>query len=264
VIVGASTSISIMTRSTAWAVICFLVLPITIVFAVSLTDRSYLSLPQHGPSLQYYQNLLTSQAWLSSIMHSLIIATASTVIAVFAGTLCAIGCWRINSRASDAVRVLMLVPIIVPTIVYALGIYQFWVELKLIDSYPGVIIAHAVTALPYVVITVSTALAGFDPKLEQAALGLGADMSQTLCLVIVPNILPGIISGAIFAFIHSFDELIIVLFIAGRGVFTLPQRIWDSINESLDPTIAAVAAVLVLITVALLFVDIAIRNRRTS
>src|SRR5262249_12095513 len=253
-----------MTRSTAWAVICFLVLPITIVFAVSLTDRSYLSLPHDGPSLQYYQNLLTSQAWLTSILHSLIIAVASTAIAVFAGSLCAIGCWRINSRASDAVRVLMLVPIIIPTIVYALGIYQFWVDLKLIDSYLGVIIAHAVTGLPYVVITVSTALAGFDPKLEQAALGLGANMSQTLRLVIVPNILPGIISGAIFAFIHSFDELIIVLFIAGRSVFTLPQRIWDSINESLDPTIAAIAAMLVLITVALLFVDIIIRNRRTS
>jgi putative spermidine/putrescine transport system permease protein len=262
--VGALTNISIMTRSTAWAVICFLVLPITIVFAVSLTDRSYLSLPHDGPSLQYYQNLLTSQAWLTSILHSLIIAIASTAIAVFAGTLCAIGCWRINSRASDAVRVLMLVPIIIPTIVYALGIYQFWVDLKLIDSYLGVIIAHAVTGLPYVVITVSTALAGFDPKLEQAALGLGANMSQTLRLVIIPNILPGIISGAIFAFIHSFDELIIVLFIAGRSVFTLPQRIWDSINESLDPTIAAIAAVLVLITVALLFVDIIIRNRRTS
>lgn len=257
-------NISVMTRSMAWAVICFLVLPISIVFAVSLTDQPYLSLPHDGLSLQYFRGLLTSRAWLTSIWHSLVIAIASTAIAVTAGTLCAIGCWRINSRASDAVRVLMLIPIIVPTIVYALGIYQLWVDLKLIGSFAGVIIAHAVTGLPYVVITVSTALAGFDPKLEQAAQSLGATMIQTLRLVIVPNILPGIISGAIFAFIHSWDEVVIVLFIAGRSVFTLPQRIWDGINESLDPTIAAVAAVLILTTVSLLFIDIAIRQRRSQ
>ncbi|MBN8942964.1 MAG: ABC transporter permease [Rhizobiales bacterium] len=255
-------STSLMTRSMAWAIICFLVLPISIVFAVSVTDRHYLSLPQNGVSLQYFRNLLTSQEWLSSILHSLIIAVASTAIAAVAGTLCAIGCWRLSNRASNVIRLVMLMPIMVPTIVYALGIYQFWIDLRLIDTYTGVIIAHAVTGLPYVVITVSTALAGFDPRLEQAALNLGASMSQTLRLVIIPNILPGVISGVIFAFIHSWDELVIVLFIAGRGVFTLPRRMWDGINEHLDPTMAAVAAVLVLITLALLFIDIAIRARR--
>lgn len=255
-------SASLMTRSMAWAIICFLVLPISIVFAVSVTDRTYLSLPQSGMSLQYYRNLLTSPEWLSSILHSLIIAVASTAIAAVAGTLCAIGCWRLSNRASNVIRLVMLMPIMVPTIVYALGIYQFWIDLRLIDTYTGVIIAHAVTGLPYVVITVSTALAGFDPRLEQAALNLGASMSQTLRLVIIPNILPGVISGVIFAFIHSWDELVIVLFIAGRGVFTLPRRMWDGINEHLDPTMAAVAAVLVLITLALLFIDIAIRARR--
>jgi putative spermidine/putrescine transport system permease protein len=255
-------SISIMTRSMAWAIICFLVLPITVVFAVSVTDRSYLSLPQDGMSLQYFRNLATSAAWLSSILHSLIIAVASTAIAAVAGTLCAIGCWRLGNRSSNIVRMIMLVPIMVPTIVYALGIYQFWIDLRLIDTYAGVIIAHAVTGMPYVVITVSTALAGFDPRLEQAALNLGASMGQTLRLVIIPNIMPGVVSGIIFAFIHSWDELVIVLFIAGRGVFTLPRRMWDGINEHLDPTMAAVAAVLILITVSLLFIDIAIRARR--
>ncbi|QCI66278.1 ABC transporter permease [Phreatobacter stygius] len=255
-------STSLMTRSMAWAIICFLVLPISIVFAVSVTDRPYLSLPRDGVSLQYYGNLVTSQAWLSSILHSLIIAVASTAIAAVAGTLCAIGCWRLSNRASNIIRLVMLMPIMVPTIVYALGIYQFWIDLRLIDTYTGVIIAHAVTGIPYVVITVSTALAGFDPRLEQAALNLGASMAQTLRLVIIPNILPGVISGVIFAFIHSWDELVIVLFIAGRGVFTLPRRMWDGINEHLDPTMAAVAAVLVLITLGLLFIDIAIRARR--
>jgi len=256
--------ISVMTRSFAWAVICFLVLPITVVFAVSVTDRSYLSLPQDGISFQYYRNLFTSGPWLGSILQSLVIAVVSTAIAVVAGTLCAIGCWRLGTRLADFVRMLMLVPIMVPTIVYALGIYQFWIDLRLIDSLLGLIIAHAVTGLPYVVITVSTALAGFDPRLEQASLNLGASMAQTLRLVIIPNIKPGIASGLIFAFIHSWDEIVIALFIAGRGVFTLPRRMWDGINEELDPTIAAVAAVLVLITVVLLVAELWLRARRQA
>lgn len=249
------------TRSLAWVVICFLVLPISIVFTVSVTDRAYLSMPQDGISFQYYRNLFTSAAWLSSIWQSFFIATVSTAIAGVAGTLCAIGCWRLSSRAGEVVRMIMLVPIIVPTIVYALGIYQFWADLRLLDTYTGLIIAHAVTGIPYVVITVSTSLAGFDPKLEQAALGLGASLGQTLRRVIIPNIMPGIVSGLIFAFIHSWDELLITLFIAGRRVFTLPRRMWDGINEALDPTMAAVAAILVVATVALLVVDLVMRGR---
>ncbi len=250
------------TRWAAWAVIGFLVLPITVVFAVSLTDRSYLSLPQDGLSLQHFRNLFSSREWLTSLGQSFVVAVVSTAIAGFAGTLCAIGCWRISNRMTGFIRMLMLVPLMIPTIVYALGIYQFWIELGLVNTYTGVIIAHAVTGLPYVVITVSTALAGFDPKLEQAALGLGANLSQTLRLVVIPNILPGIVSGLIFAFIHSWDELVIVLFIAGRSVFTLPRRMWDGINEHLDPTMAAVAAILIVLTVLLLGLDATIRERR--
>lgn len=256
--------ISIMTRSLAWAIVCFLVLPITVVFAVSVTDRHYLSLPENGISFQYYRNLLTSGPWLSSILQSFVVACVSTAIAGLAGTLCAIGCWRLSNRASNFIRLLMLAPIMVPTIVYALGIYQFWIDLRLLDTYAGLIIAHAVTGIPYVVITVSTALAGFDPRLEQASLNLGASMAQTLRMVIIPNIMPGVVSGLIFAFIHSWDELVIALFIAGRGVFTLPRRMWDGINEALDPTMAAVAAVLIIATIGLLVIDIYARSRRPS
>ncbi|MFI4987267.1 MAG: ABC transporter permease, partial [Alphaproteobacteria bacterium] len=230
-----------LTKSLAWTIVTFLVLPLTVVVPVSLTDQRFLSLPRDHLSLQYYTRLFTSEAWLSSIGQSLVIATAATVLAVAAGTLCAVGCWRINTRASEIVRLLMLAPIIVPTIVYALGIYRMWISLKLFDTYLGVILAHGVTAIPYVVITVSTALANFDARLEQAARNLGASVNQTLRLVILPNIMPGVVSGAIFAFIHSWDELVIVLFIASRHVFTLPRRIWDGINDNIDPTMAAVA-----------------------
>ena len=254
--------ISILSRSAAWAIICYLVLPCTIVFAVSVTDRNYLSLPQDGISFQYYRNLFTSHAWLSSILQSFIVACASTLIATIAGTLCAIGCWRLNNRASNLIRVIMLIPIMIPTIVYSLGIYQFWIDLRLIDTYTGIIIAHAVTGIPYVVITVSTSLAGFDPRLEQAALNLGASLSQAMRWVVIPNIMPGVLSGIIFAFIHSWDELVIVLFIAGRGVFTLPRRMWDGINEQLDPTMGAVAAALILLTIVLLSLEMYVRSRR--
>lgn len=249
------------TRTLGWLVICFLVLPITIVFPVSLTDRRYLSLPQDGISFEHYANLLGSREWLTSIGQSFYIGIFSTVIAVAAGTLCAIGCWRLSSRASELVRALMLVPIIVPTIVYALGVYRFWVDFRLLDTYTGVIVVHAVTGIPYVVITVSTALAGFDARLEQAARSLGASTWQTLRRVLLPGILPGLVSGAIFAFIHSWDELVVVLFIASRAVFTLPRRIWDGINEHLDPTMAAVAVILVLLTVVLLTVDLKVRRK---
>jgi putative spermidine/putrescine transport system permease protein len=248
-------------RFGAWMIVCFLLLPVTIVLPIALTDQRYLSLPQEAISFRHFANLFTSGTWLGSIGQSFVIAVASTLLAVTAGTLCAIGCWRINSRLSDLVRSLMLIPIVVPTIVYALGLYRFWIQLGLLDTYLGVILAHGVTGIPYVVIIVSTALANFDLRLEQAARNLGAGLWQTLRWIVVPSILPGIVSGAIFAFVHSWDELVIVLFIASRAVFTLPRRIWDGINEHLDPTMAAVSVLLILFTVALLLLNMRIRTR---
>jgi putative spermidine/putrescine transport system permease protein len=251
-----------LTRGGAWLVICFLVLPIAVVVPISLTDRSYLSLPQHALSLQYYANLFTSAAWLSSIVQSLFIALCATLLAVAAGAACAIGCWRLGSRTADLVRAFMLVPLIVPTIVYALGLYRLWAQLGLLDTYTGVVIAHAVTGMPYVIILVSTGLAGFDLRLEQASRNLGAGPAQTLRLVVLPGIMPALLSSAIFAFIHSWDDLVLVLFIAGRAVFTLPRRIWDGINDQLDPTMAAVATVLLVLTIFFLWLEAAVRRRR--
>ncbi|MGE0723851.1 MAG: ABC transporter permease [Alphaproteobacteria bacterium] len=252
------------TRSLGWAIVLFLVLPITVVVPVSLTDQRFLSLPVDALSLRHYVNLLTSPEWLSSIFQSVVIALGATAISVAAGTLCAIGCWRIGSRWSELVRVLMLVPIIVPTIVYALGLYRLWVRLDLLDSYFGVMLAHGVTGIPYVVVIVSTSLANFDPRLEQAARNLGASVPYALRRVILPGILPGVVSGAIFAFIHSWDELVLVLFIASRAIFTLPRRIWDGINEHLDPTMAAVATALIAVTAGLLVVEMWARRRRAD
>ncbi|MFN6956839.1 MAG: ABC transporter permease, partial [Acetobacteraceae bacterium] len=227
----------------------------------ALTDQRFLSLPYERISFQHFRTVLTSPEWLGSIWQSFTIAVAATVLSVVAGTLCAIGCWRISRRATEMVRVLMLLPLIIPSIVYAIGLYRYFGALDLLDRFLGVVIAHGVTGIPYVVITVSTALAAFDPRLEQAARGMGASLSQTLRWVILPRIAPGIFSGAIFAFIHSWDELVMVLFIASRDVFTLPRRIWDGINENLDPAMAAVAVLLILFTLLLLMADLALRRR---
>ena len=249
-------------RSVAWATVLYLLLPITIVLPVSVTDRRYLSLPEHGISFVHYANLLGSEAWRSAIGQSFAIACAATLLAVTAGTLCAIGCWRLGRRSTDAVRALMLLPLIIPSIVYAIGLYRYFGRLDLLDRFAGVVLAHGVTGIPYVVITVSTALAAFDPRLEQAARGMGASLGQTLRWVILPRIAPGIASGAIFAFIHSWDELVMVLFIASRQVFTLPRKIWDGINENLDPSMAAVAVLLIAFTMVLLLLDGMLRARR--
>jgi len=248
----------------AWSVLLFLLLPITIIIPISLTDQRFLSLPQAGISFQHYATFFTSPRWLEATGQSLVIALFSTLLALGSGTLCAIGCWRISSRLSELVRALMLLPIIVPSIVYALGIFRLWIRLGLLDTYTGVILVHAVTGIPYVVITVSAALAGFDPRLEQAARGMGASLAQTLAWVIIPRILPGVLSGAIFAFVHSWDEAVLILFIASRALFTLPRRMWDGINENLDPVIAVAACVMIALSLLMLAADLALRRRRAA
>lgn len=238
--------------ASAWAVLIFLLLPCFVTVPVSLTDTDYLALPEHGLSLRYWRNLATSPEWVGGFLQSLGIAACAASLAVCTGTLFAIGCWRLPGRWTGIVRAATLVPMIVPTIVYALGLYRVYARIGLLDSYTGVVLAHAAIGLPYVVITVGATLVNFDPKLEQAARNLGASTLQTLRFVLLPNIRPGILSGAIFSFVVSWDELVIVLFIAGRRVHTLPREIWSGVRESLDPTIAAVATLLIGVTLVAL------------
>ena len=248
----------------AWSVLGFLVLPMLIVVPVSLTDRNYLSLPEHALSLRHYATFLANPLWFASTLQSLLIATISTAASVVLGALCAIGCWRLSNGWSAAVRLLMLAPLIVPTVIQGLAMYRLWAFAGLYDTYAGVVLAHTVTGIPYVIITVSASLAGFDVKLEQAARGLGASALDTIRLVIVPAIIPGLISGGVFAFIHSFDELVIVLFITSREIKTLPKRIWDGLQDRIDPTIAAVSVILIAATLLLLVADAWIRRRRAQ
>ena len=171
-------------------------------------------------------------------------ATCATVL----GTAFAIGCWFLSDRASSIARWVLITPILVPPVVQSLGFYRFWVVLGLIDTNVGVILAHTLLALPYVSISVFAALTNLDRNIPRAARSLGASVMQTVWAVVVPAAKPGIATGFIFAFIVSFDEIVGVLFITVRRVSTLPKMIWEGIQDNIDPTIAAVATVLVVIT----------------
>ncbi|MFU1477902.1 ABC transporter permease [Roseovarius sp. C7] len=247
-------SFQIFFQTGAWMIIAFLVLPILVVIPISLTDTSYIGLPKETLSLQHYVNYFSDGDWLgatwTSIWVGLVVATCATVL----GTAFAIGCWFLSDRAAMVARWVLITPILVPPVVQALGFYRFWVVLGLINTHFGVILAHTLLALPYVSISVFASLTNLDRNIPRAARSLGASVLQTVRAVIVPAIKPGILSGFIFAFIVSFDEIVGVLFITVRRVETLPKMIWEGIQDNIDPTIAAVATLLVLLTlIATLF-----------
>lgn len=247
-----------------WLIGAFLLLPIVIVFPIAFTDQSYLSLPRAGLSLDHFRRLLHDSDWLHSAGQSGLIALTSAALAVVSGAACAIGCWRAQSRWVRPVQVSMILPLVVPPLVYALGYYRLLMHVSLLDTVLGVVLAHAITAVPYVFLTVTANLAGFDRSLELAARGMGASTSQTLLRVILPNIGPGLMSGAILAFVHSWDEIVVVLFIASRNVYTLPRRIWDGITTDLDPMMAAAAALLIVSSLVLLAMNLLIGSKRAT
>lgn len=242
----------IFMRTSAWLILAFLLLPMLVVIPVSLTDKSYISLPVEHLSLQHFQNYFTSAKWLGATMESVIIAVVVAVLATVFGTAFSIGCWFLGSRWALVARWILIVPILVPPVVQALGFYRFWVTLDLIDSYTGVIIAHTMLALPYVTISVFASLENLDRKIPQAARSLGASVWQTAFEVVMPAVKPGMLAGAVFAFIVSFDEIVTVLFITVRRVQTLPKMIWQGIQDNIDPTIAAVATVLTVVTIIIM------------
>ncbi len=240
----------------AWMVLAFLLLPILVVIPVSLTDTSYIGLPKEGLSLQHYVAYFQDPRWLAATWTSIWIGVVVAACATALGTAFAIGCWFLSDRASTVARWILITPILVPPVVQSLGFYRFWVTLGLIDTNTGVILAHTLLALPYVSISVFAALANLDRRIPQAARSLGASVWQTVRAVVLPAAMPGMVTGGIFAFIVSFDEIVGVLFITVRNVSTLPKKIWEGIQEDIDPTIASVATMLVILTLVVTAITI--------
>jgi putative spermidine/putrescine transport system permease protein len=240
-------------------VFIFLITPILIIIPLSFNVEPYftftegmLAFDPDSYSLRWYRDFVNNIQWRHSVQNSFIIATASTVLATFLGTIAALGLSKSHMPYRSLMMGLLISPMIVPLIISAAGMYFFYSNIGLDQTYLGIILAHTALGTPFVVITVTATLVGFDHSLTRASANLGANPTVTFFKVIMPLILPGVISGALFAFITSFDEVVVVLFLAGFDQRTIPRQMWSGIREQISPTILAVATILVMISVALL------------
>jgi putative spermidine/putrescine transport system permease protein len=244
------------------AVLAFLLVPIAVIVPLSFADSSFLSYPIPGWSLKWYENLFTSEDWIRAARNSFIVAPLATVIATVLGTLAAVGLARTDFPFKGTLMSVLIAPMVVPIVVVGVATYLFFAPLGLVDSYAGLIIVHAALGAPFVLTTVLATLQGFNHNLVRASLSLGAGPLATFFRVTLPAIAPGVISGALFAFATSFDEVVVTLFLAGPEQVTLPRQMFTGIRENITPTIAAVATLLILFTTSLLLVLEWLRGRR--
>lgn len=246
-------------RFFAIAVLVFLLLPVIIVIPLSFNAEPFftftqgmLQLEPRAFSLRWYEGILADPNWILAIKNSFIIAIFATIIATVLGTIAAVGLASGDLPFRRLITAILLSPMIVPLIIIAAGIFFFYSRFDLIATYPGVIIAHAALGVPFVVITVTATLAGFDRSMYNAGLSLGANPIRTFRDVVFPLIRPGVISGAVFAFVTSFDEVVVILFVAGPDQRTIPRQMFSGLREQINPTILAVATLLVVLSIVLL------------
>ena len=242
----------------------FLMVPILAIMPLSFSSGSYLTYPLPGLSLRWYEDFINSPRWMMSLKNSMIIGTASTVLSMVLGTLAALGLAQWKSKFKPLVLAIVLSPVVVPGVITAVGLYFFFAPIGLTGSYLGLILAHTALATPFVVIPVSATLQSFDMNLARAAASLGASPLYAFRRIILPLILPGLASGALFAFATSFDEVIIVLFLAGPEQRTLPREMFSGIRENISPTIAALATILIIFSTSLLLALEWLRGRNAA
>jgi len=241
------------------AIFTFLITPILVVMPLSFNAQDFFTFTPEmlrfdpaGYSLKHYQDFFSNQDWQNALWNSIRIAPMATVLSVSFGTLAAIGLSQPHVPFRRAIMAILISPMIVPLIISAAGMYFFYSRIGLQGSYMGVVLAHAVLGIPFVIITVTATLVGFDRSLTRAAANMGAGPVTTFFRVQMPLILPGVVSGGLFAFITSFDEVVVVLFVGSAGQKTLPWQMFIGLREQISPTILAVATILVGISVLLL------------
>ncbi|MET4128882.1 ABC transporter permease [Roseovarius sp. MBR-6] len=266
----------------------FLIAPILVIIPLSFNAEPYFTFTQkmltfdsEGYSTRWYENLLTfgmlepgaardnswwsdvwqNAAWVKAAKNSVIIGFFSTILATSLGTLAALGLSRPEMPYQKAIMAILISPMIVPIIITATGLFFFYSATGLANSYLGVVLAHATLGIPFVIITVTATLAGFDRSLLRASANLGAGPVRTFFKVQLPLITPGVVSGALFAFVTSFDEVVVVLFIGSHEQQTIPRQMWNGIREQISPSILAVATLLVIISIALLTTVELLRRR---
>jgi putative spermidine/putrescine transport system permease protein len=249
-------------RATCVGVLVFLLAPILAIMPLSFSDSSFLVYPIPAWSTKWYQNLFTSPEWIRAAKNSFIIAPLATVIATVLGTLAAVGLVRTTFPFKGLLMSVLIAPMIVPIVVVGVSTYLFFANIGLADTYTALIIVHAALGAPFVLTTVLATLQGFNQNLVRASLSLGEGPVRTFFRVTLPVIAPGVISGALFAFATSFDEVVVILFLAGPEQVTLPRQMFTGIRENITPTIAAVATLLILFTTSLLLALEWLRGRR--
>jgi putative spermidine/putrescine transport system permease protein len=246
----------------------FLIFPLIVVVPLSFNSvpfftftKEMLALDPAGYSLKWYEDFFSNLNWQGAVRNSVIIAFFATMLSTTLGTLAALGLSRPTMPAKTLIMSLLISPMIVPLIISAAGMFFFYSRIGLQGTHLGVILAHAALGTPFVVITVTATLVGFDNSLIRASSSLGASPTTTFFKVIVPLILPGVISGALFAFITSFDEVVVVLFVGSFRQRTIPWQMFSGIREHISPTILAVATILVIVSIGLLFAVELLRRR---
>lgn len=243
------------------AIFVYLLVPIFVIMPLSFNSEPYFSYPMAGFSTRWYEDFFTNPQWMLGLKNSIVVGFFATLLATTLGTLAALGLNRADFYGKTAVMAVLISPIVIPIVITAAGMFYFYASIGLSSTIPGLVLAHAALGVPFVVITVSATLVGFDHNLVRAGSSLGADPVRVFFKVTLPLILPGVVSGALFAFITSWDELVVAIFLAGAEQHTLPRRMWSGIRELLSPTITAVATMLIMFSIMLMVTMELLRRR---
>jgi putative spermidine/putrescine transport system permease protein len=242
-------------------VAAFLLLPVVFIVLLSFGSSRWLAFPPPGWTLKWYQELFADPSWLEAALTSARIATMTAILAVVIGLLASFALVRGQFRGREILRGLLLTPMVLPVVVFAIAIYAFFLRLGLGGTTIGFVIAHTVLALPFAIIPIATALEGFDKSIEDAAIVCGASPLEAKLRITLPSIRIGIFSAAIFAFLASWDVVVVAIFMASPTLQTLPVKIWGSLRSDLSPVIAAAASLLVGLTLALMVVTALLRRK---
>lgn len=234
----------------AIAVFAFLIVPLLIVVPVSFSSGMYLQFPPPGFSLHWYRDYFGDPQWIDATVLSIKIAACVVMLAVSIGTLAALAIVRLPFPGISIVRMILMTPLIVPSVVVAIAVYSVYVSFHLVGSFLGILLAHTIGALPFTIVLMVAGFQRIDPRLEEASYTMGASVGWTFWHVTLPILRPSLFAAAIFAFIASWDEVIMVIFIGGGAGTTLPLRMFNYLRTEINPTIAAVSTLLLIVAIA--------------
>lgn len=242
----------------------YMILPIFIVFPMSFSSAEFLTFPPPGFSIKWFERYFGDSSWIDPTLVSLQVAIMAMILSTLLGTLAAMALVRAKMRGRGMINTFILFPMIIPVIILSIALYSFFTKTGFRGTRIGLVLGHSLLCIPFVVITVSASLKGFDETLEKAAMICGASRLKTFMKITFPIIRPGVISGALFAFIISFDEIVISMFICGIDTRTLPLKMWEGIRMEISPVIAAVSTLLICLSVVLLLSAEVLRRRAQS